>query len=223
MISTWPGTMVSETVMPLAIAMAAAVVPNLTAIALSVSPAWTTWGRGVAAGVGESVGAALDVGTTVGDPGGLADATAVGEATWLAETGVDPIGVGVGGRADPPPRTKLPARTATTSAATARNSRPAPGCDRRPVALPRPRHAGSGSTTWRVRRKATSGATLGRPLDAASRAVRAPAKRSQRACASVRHSWTWRCRARSAGGRSPVLRYAGSQPSKTAGGLRHSA
>ena len=98
-----------------------------------------------------------------------------------------------------------PRRSGSGRAADPRHRGGRPGCAR-----PAPAR-GSGACC----RSATSGATGGRPLEAASQAVRAAAKRSQRAWASVRQSCAWRARVERRGRRDGVTAVLGVEPIAT--------
>lgn len=92
MISCWPIWRIELTAIPFASAIACADVPNLFAIALSVSPACTTYtccvGRGVAVGarvgVGDAVGVGAGVAVGVGRDVAVAAAVGVADAVGVA-------------------------------------------------------------------------------------------------------------------------------------------
>ena len=142
-------------------------------------------GAGVAVGAGVGTGVGDAVGATLGDGwDGLGVGAAVSDATVLASG----VGLGVGPGSVPRMPNALPSRNRTTTAAPTPPTASALPLTRDVDDPDTLRRAVSGSSVRRVLPKATSGATRGRPLEAASHAVRAAAKRSHRTWASVRHS-----------------------------------
>ena len=186
------------------------VVPNGAAIVVRVSFGCTTYVLGVGAGVGVGVADGAEEGDASAE---LEAGDAVGMGTKDAET----LGVGLALGAGAPPRIPkaLLSTNRTTTAAPTAAIRIVRRLKRAVGAAARLRQAGSGSRISRVLPNATSGATRGRPLEAASPAVRAAAKRSQRECASVRQSCTWRARSSGAGGVRAWQRCSASNPSAT--------